>query len=260
MARVRNVLPSAVYIGLAVADSIAAGRRGAADRRLRYVLKPLLMPALAIAFIDGTRGRRARTDNPLLFSGTTAAHAFSWGGDVALLGASQRAFLTGVASFFGAHVAYVAAFASVRGPRDEWDTAGLRVALGLWLTGAPLMSVAAGRKDPALAAPVAAYATMLSAMFAGSRMLDPALPRRARATVQAGTALFLVSDGVLAAQKFLLREPRPVLDSFVMATYTAGQGLIAAGVARAVRGRQGGADDMLPGGQRVAWWPQTTSK
>jgi uncharacterized membrane protein YhhN len=231
--RVRTVLPSAVYIGIAVADSVAAGRRGGAARRLRYVLKPMLMPALALAFLDGTRGGRARADSLQLLRGTATAQAFSWGGDVALLGTGQRAFLTGVASFFGAHVAYVATFSSMRGPRDEWDTTGLRVALGLWLTAGPVMSVAARRKDPALGAPVAAYVTILSAMFASSRMLDPALPAGARSAIRAGTALFLVSDGVLAAQTFLLREPRPALDSFVMATYTAGQGLVAAGVAGA---------------------------
>ena len=228
------MLPTAAYVGLAVADSFVAGRRGASDRRLRYVLKPLLMPALATAFLDGTRARRARSDHLLLLNGTTAAQAFSWGGDVALLGTGQRAFLTGVGSFFGAHVAYVAAFTSVRGRSDEWDAAGLRVALGLWLTAAPLMSMAAARKDPALGAPVAAYATILSAMFATSRMLDPALPRGARGTIQAGTALFLVSDTVLAVQKFLLREPLPAVESVVMGTYTLGQGLIAAGVARAI--------------------------
>ena len=70
-------------------------------------------------------------------------------------------------------------------------------------------------------------------MFATSRMLDPALPPGARRTLQAGTALFLLSDSVLAVQKFLLPEPRPVLESVVIATYTAGQGLIARGVAGA---------------------------
>jgi uncharacterized membrane protein YhhN len=193
----------------------------------------MLMPALALAFLDRTRGRGAGTDHALLVRCTLAAQALSWGGDVALLGTGQRAFLTGVASFFGAHVAYVTAFVSERGEPADRDLAGLRVALGLWLTTAPLMSVAAARKDPALGAPVAAYATVLSAMFASSRMLGPTLPRGARRTVQAGTALFLVSDGVLAVQRFILREPRPALDSFVMATYTAGQGLIAAGVSRA---------------------------
>lgn len=232
--RARALLPTAVYVALAVADSVAAGKSDStAARRLRYLLKPALMPALATAFLDGTQDPGARRDHSLLRTGTAAAQAFSWGGDVALLGSSERSFLTGVGSFFGAHVAYIAAFLSVRGEGKDYDTRGLKVALGLWLTATPLMSIAAGRQDPALRVPVAAYATILSAMFASSRMLDPALPAGARRTLQAGTALFLVSDSVLATQKFLLTEPHPLLESVVMTTYTAGQGLIAAGVASA---------------------------
>lgn len=231
--RPRTLLPAAAYLGLSVADSLAAGRHTATARRLRHVLKPALMPALTTAFLDATRDRTPRPGTRVLVTGTTAAQALSWGGDVALLGTSSRSFLTGVGSFFGAHVAYIAAFLSVRGEDTERDTTGLRVALGLWLTAAPLMSVAAGRKDPALRGPVAAYATILCAMFASSRVLDPAMPRGARLTLQTGTALFLASDTVLAVQKFLLDEPVPVLESVVMATYTAGQGLIAAGVASA---------------------------
>lgn len=233
MPRARTVLPSVVYAALAIADSVAAGKSSTAARQLRYVLKPALMPALAAALLQGTRGRGARADTGLLRTGTAAAQALSWGGDVALLGTSERSFLTGVGSFFGAHVAYISAFLSVRGERKDYDTAGLRVALGVWLTAAPLMSVAAGRKDPALLVPVAAYATILSGMFATSRMLDPALPQGPRRTLQAGTALFLISDTVLAVQKFLLTEPPPVLESVVMTTYTAGQALIARGVASA---------------------------
>ena len=233
MPRARTLLPSAMYAALAIADSVAAGKSSTAARRLRYVLKPALMPALAATFLAGTRGSGARADTDLLRTGTAAAQAFSWAGDVALLGTSERSFLTGVGSFFGAHVAYIAAFLSVRGEGKDYDTAGLKVALGLWLTTAPLMSSAAGRKDPALRVPVAAYATILSGMFATSRMLDPALPQGPRRTLQAGTALFLISDTVLAVQQFLLTEPRPVLESVVMTTYTAGQGLIAKGVAGA---------------------------
>lgn len=234
MPRVRTLLPSAVYVALAIADSVAAGKSGSmAARRLRYVLKPALMPALAAAFLDGTRGSKAPAHTHLLRTGTAAAQAFSWGGDVALLGTSNRSFLNGVGSFFGAHVAYIAAFLSVRGEGQDYDTAGLKIALGLWLTTAPLMSFAAGRKDPALRVPVAVYATILSGMFATSRMLDPALPQAARRTLQAGTALFLLSDSVLAVEKFLLSEPQPLLESVVMATYTTAQGLIATGVANA---------------------------
>ena len=233
MSRAKTMLPGAVYAALAIADSVAAGKSSATARRLRYVLKPALMPALATAFLNGTRGGSDRADINLLRTGTAAAQVFSWGGDVALLGTSERSFLTGLGSFFGAHVAYIAAFLSVRGEGKDYDTAGLKLAAGLWLTATPLMSFAAGRQDPALRAPVAVYATILSGMFASSRMLDPSLPQGARRTLQAGTALFLVSDSVLAVQKFLLTEPRPVLESVVMTTYTAAQGLIAAGVASA---------------------------
>jgi uncharacterized membrane protein YhhN len=236
MPRAKDLLPSALYAALAIADSVAAGRSGSTTaRRLRYVLKPALMPALATAFVDGTQGDTAR-GTALLRTGTAAAQALSWGGDVALLGKGQRSFLAGVGSFAGAHVAYLAAFLSVRGESRDYDRTWLKVALGLWLTTAPLMSLAAGRKDPTLRGPVAAYATILSAMFAGSHMLDPVLPQGARRTLQAGTALFLLSDSVLATQKFLLSEPRPALEAVVMTTYTVGQGLIAAGVAGSVRG------------------------
>ena len=233
MPRARTLLPVAGYVALAIADSVAAGKSGTGARRLRYVVKPALMPALATAFLGDTGVPGAREGTNLLHTATAAAQAFSWGGDVALLGTSKQSFLTGVGSFFAAHAAYIAGFLSVRGGAKDYDTAGLKVALGLWLTAAPLMSVAAGRKDPALRIPVAAYATILSAMFASSRMLDPALPLGARRTLQTGTTLFLVSDSVLAAQKFLFPEPRPVLESVVMATYTAGQGLIALGVSSA---------------------------
>lgn len=234
MPRVRTMLPSAVYVGLAIVDTVAAGNGGStAARRLRCVVKPALMPALTAAFIRGTRGSKAPDHTNVLRNATTAAQAFSWGGDVALLGTSKRSFLSGVGSFFGAHVAYIAAFLSVRGEAKDYDTAGLKVALGIWLTTAPAMGFAAGRKDPALRVPVAAYATILSAMFATSRTLDPALPPEARKALRTGTALFLISDSILAAEKFLLTKPHPLLQSAVMATYTTGQGLIAHGVANA---------------------------
>ena len=220
--RPRALLPAVVYAGLSVVDSVAAGRSGPASRRLRWVTKPLLMPALAAATVPVV-------DSTVLSRGTVAAQALSWGGDVALLGSDERAFLAGVGSFFGAHVAYVAAFASVRDAAPDRSAVGLPLAL--WLTAAPVMGVAAGRQDAALRAPVAAYATILSTMFATSRVLSPSLPAGARRSIRAGTALFVASDLVLATQRFLLRAPRPGLDTFVMATYTAGQGLIAAGVA-----------------------------
>ncbi|QNN52282.1 lysoplasmalogenase [Nocardioides mesophilus] len=214
---------SSVYVALAATDTYLAGRPGAAARRARFLVKPALMPALSTAFVTATRGRRSA-----LARGTAAAQFCSWAGDTALLGRSEPAFLTGVGSFAAAHVAYGTAFTSVRGPRRP---TGLREAGALWATTAPLITLAARRREPRLAGPVAGYATIISAMFASSTMLGPQLPASSRASIQAGTGLFLLSDTLLGIQKFLLPQPSARLERAVMATYTLGQGLIALGVA-----------------------------
>jgi uncharacterized membrane protein YhhN len=224
----RTLAAAAGYTALAAADSYLAGRTSKAARRARFVLKPLLMPTLSVAFTEATRGR---TD--ALTRSTQAAQAFSWGGDVALLGNGDKAFLSGVGSFAGAHAAYITGFASRRDRGPLLEHPGLKAAAALWATTAPVMGIAAARKSRDLGLPVAGYSTILATMFATSTMLDPTIDARARRTLQAGTGLFLLSDSLLGVQEFLLRRHSPALESAVMATYTAGQGLIAAGVARA---------------------------
>jgi uncharacterized membrane protein YhhN len=223
----RTLAAAAGYTALAAADTILAGKTSKAARRARFVLKPLLMPTLSAAFSEVTRGR---TDT--LTRSTQAAQALSWGGDVALLGSGDKAFLTGVASFAGAHAAYITGFASRRDRGPVLRHPGLKAAAGMWATTAPVMGIAAARKSRELGVPVAGYGTILAVMFATSTLLDPSINANARRTLQTGTGLFLLSDSLLGAQEFLLRKHSPALESAVMATYTAGQGLIAAGVAQ----------------------------
>jgi uncharacterized membrane protein YhhN len=230
-------LLTAGYIALAAADSVLAGRPGTTARRLRYLTKPALMPTLAAAAQAGRHGT-ARPAPPVagrgragIGRGITAAQVLSWGGDVALLRKDDTAFLAGLGSFSGAHLAYVLTFA-LRGDRlSASPTPGVKAAGTMLLTAAPVMALAAGHKDRGLAAPVAAYATALAGMFAGASRLDPELSPRGRRAVQSGAALFLVSDALLGLQEFVLRRRVPALETAVMATYTAGQGLIAAGSA-----------------------------
>ncbi len=229
MPRLRTALATAAYGALAVADSALAGRSDPAARRARYALKPALMPALGTAFLHATAARPAatRADRAARYA-TVAAQGFSWGGDVALLAPGRTAFLGGVGSFFGAHVAYLAAFAA-SGVRP--DPRKAVTAAKLWAATAPAMAFAAGRKDPELRVPVGAYATVLATMFGASTMLDQRSRPAARAAVRTGTALFLASDFLLGTRMFVLGERYPRLETAVMATYTAGQGLIAAGMA-----------------------------
>jgi uncharacterized membrane protein YhhN len=222
MARTR--LRGAAYLALAAADTVLAGRDAG---RLRRLTKPLLMPALSGAFL-GAADRAPVVPR----RATLAAQALSGAGDIALLGHGDRAFLAGLGSFFGAHVAYLVGLGSLR-DRDGSPLArrGTRVALGLWAVAGPAMTLAARRRDPTLAVPVAGYVTILSAVLGAATTLDPALPAAARRRIASGAALFLVSDTVLGIRELVLDERSATVDALVMASYTAGQGLIAAGVA-----------------------------
>lgn len=230
MAMPRNARLSAsvAYLVLAAVDSYLAGREAESARRARYVTKPLLMPTLAVSTHLATQG----SADPLV-RGVRLAQLFSCGGDVALLGGSKRLFLTGVASFLAAHVCYIAGFGSARDPRAGLSSPGVVAGATIWTVTAPVMAVAAGRQDPTLRAPIAAYSGVLSAMFATSTLLRRSIPRTARRRIVAGTSLFLLSDSLLATQKFLRSGHSRVLESAVMATYTGGQFLIAQGAAEA---------------------------
>jgi uncharacterized membrane protein YhhN len=207
-------------------------------RRRRVLTKPLLMPALASAFALATPG-----DGGRLRRGTLVAQGLSGAGDVALLGTGDPAFLAGLGSFFGAHVAYVTAFAAEGRPwGDRSHLGGVGVAAATFLTLGPALGWTAGRQSRPLRAPVVAYAGILTSMYAASTRLGDHVPPAARRAVVAGTATFLASDATIGLRKFVLRSPQPLSDAIVMATYTAGQALIAAGVARALRGR-----GVLPG-------------
>lgn len=199
------------YAALAVADTLLAA---APDRwrRARVVTKPLLMPALAL------RGPSAAV---------LAAQAGSWAGDVALMREGRRPFLAGLCSFLGAHVAYVAAFRG-RSSVPLLATPGRRRAVVAGSAAALGMAVVAGREDGAIALPVAAYGSTLATMAAAAAAVDP---DRGRGRVLTGALLFLLSDSLLGARTFLVRERVPVLEGAVMATYTAAQWCIAEGMA-----------------------------
>jgi uncharacterized membrane protein YhhN len=229
--RNRRLIATLGYLGLSAVDTYLASKKAVpAARRARYVTKPLLMPALA-ASTELAAGEHDRA----VVRGTQAAQLFSWGGDLALLGHGKRSFLTGVGSFFLAHVCYIGVFASKRATGSGLTDPGPKAGATTWLVAAPVMAFAAGRQDPTLRLPVAAYAGVLTTMFASSTVLSESMPSSARRRIVAGTSLFLLSDALLATQKFLRKNPSPALESAVMGTYTTGQWLIAEGTAAAAR-------------------------
>ena len=187
---------SALYAGLAAADALlaATGRDGA-----RRLTKPLLMPTLLW-------GKSRPVQRALALGGA---------GDVALLGHSDTAFTAGLGSFLAGHVAWVAALrpksAGVLARRPAAAVPYVAAWTGL---NAYLWPKTGKDRIPVLVYSAALLATALAALDTGDK------------AVATGGALFLLSDALLALEKFG-DVHLPAHEGIVMTTYTTGQALLA---------------------------------
>jgi uncharacterized membrane protein YhhN len=189
---------TAAYLALAAADTVLAATGREKQRR---VTKPLLMPTLQLGKDKATK----------------RALGLGTAGDVALLGHSDAAFTAGLGSFLAGHVAWMTALRGREGGgylrRRPW-AAGPYLAAFAGLN-AYLWPRTGKDRVPVLVYSAALLGTALVA-------LDTGKPRTA-----AGGALFLVSDTLLALERFA-QVQLPVHEGLVMATYTGAQGLLAA--------------------------------
>ncbi len=188
-------------------------------RGIRTFGKPLLMPALATRSIGiaASPGRRS----------LIAAQAFSWGGDVALIGRGRWPFAIGLGSFLTAQVFYISAYRCRSSTPASGTPAQRRIVAGS--TAAALaMALAAGRQDRVLAVPVAVYGVTLSTMVAAASGVDP---DQGRAQLMAGAWLFLVSDTLIGIRRFLLGDRTRHLETAVMLSYLGAQWCISNGMA-----------------------------
>jgi uncharacterized membrane protein YhhN len=132
-----------------------------------------------------------------------AALLCSAAGDAFLAQNGERPFLGGLASFLLAHVLYVVLFASTGEAflifAETWRPAA--AVLMLLFVGVLLLRLWA-RIDATLRIPVAAYAAAILAMGISALTLPVPL-------VILGAALFMVSDGLLAAERFMLAAAAP---------------------------------------------------
>lgn len=217
------------FAAIAATDTWLAGSGSPWAHRARYATKPLLMPVLAASLATNEKA----AGSPLRAT-TVVAQAAGFGGDVLLLGHSDKAFASGAGSFGLGHLAYIGGFLRHRdrslAMKDNKVALGVA---GIWAVTAPGVAFAAYRKEKALGATMLGYSATLAAMVAHANHLDASLPRTARLLTAAGAGTFMVSDSILGARTFLIPNPPDRLESVVMATYTAGQFLISEGAARA---------------------------
>jgi uncharacterized membrane protein YhhN len=176
------------YPLLAAADTAlaAAGRR-----RERWATKPLLMPSLLA-------GKPRPVQRALALGGA---------GDVAL---QAGAFRTGLSAFLAGHVAWMAALRSES--RGGLAAAKVGPLVAAWAGfNAYLWSRTGEDRVPVVLYSTALLGTALAAVDAGKA---------------AGGVLFLLSDGLLAVERFG-DVHLPLHEGLVMATYTAAQALLA---------------------------------
>lgn len=193
--------------------NIVGEERG--PRWLVYVCKPLttvLILVLAASVAAGPPRYQA-----LVVAGLAASLA----GDVFLMLPDDR-FVSGLVSFLVAHLAYLAAFAAGPVGATPWFVLG-----GLLLVGG-LVLRALWHGLGALRGPVTGYVAVILAMawMAVVRWLETPGPGTAAAAV--GALLFVLSDTLLALDRF--RTRLPLARGLVLATYYGAQVLIALSV------------------------------
>lgn len=181
------------------------------------VTKPALMPALLFGLLVAAPTLRSSV---VLFA--SVALVFSWSGDVLLQSPTELAFLFGLAAFLVAHVFFIITFVKVGSGRlSAWTALYLLGYVGLIVVLAPELG--------SLTAPVSVYGAVLGAAAV--------LATRVNRLTGLGAGLFLVSDSVLAINRFASSLTIPFVDLLIMSTYIVGEGLIVFGLVTALRAR-----------------------
>jgi alkylglycerol monooxygenase len=185
-------------------------------RELHFVFKPLVM-LLAIIFVAISSMKSRTTSRFYLL--LMAALAASLAGDVFLM-LPGGYFIPGLASFLVGHLFYIALFrqgvAWFPSRRALVSTLGVGAAMYAW--------VWAGLGDPVLKIAVAAYVTVIALMTAQAIGRAAVQRDMASAAVALGACVFMLSDALIAINRFV--QPVPLVALWVLATYYTAQILI----------------------------------
>ncbi len=183
---------------------------------LHFIAKPLTM-LLAILFVLTPAGKAqaARQTDGLL----VAALAASLAGDVFLM-LPGGYFIPGLASFLVAHLFYIALFRQ----GVPWFP-NRRALAGTLVVGAAMYGwVWAGLGDPVLKLAVAAYVSVIALMVAQAIGRARSLGSPASSAVALGACIFMLSDSLIAINRFV--QPLPWVSLWVLSSYYTAQFLI----------------------------------
>lgn len=194
----------------AVADWVAVGR---SNLRLEYFAKPAtLLTLIGVAVVL----HPTHADQRAWF---VVALACSLAGDVFLMLPTDR-FVTGLASFFAAHVAYVIGFSLHGGSARALTVAAVPVLGGAFVLATKYVRSLRRGGHTELIGPVLAYVAVIAAMVSSALATGDVV-------AGAGALLFMVSDSLIGWHRFV--RPQGWAPVAIHVTYHVGQvGLVLA--------------------------------
>jgi len=197
----------------AAALSTATAALGYVD--LHRVFKPLTMVLAMAVVVARTGAAQRRGMGTVLLLG---AMAFSLAGDVLLMVPGY--FVPGLVAFLLAHLAYIALFRQ----DAPWFPSRRALVATLCIGAAMYAFLWQGGLPTALRVPVAVYVAVIALMAAQAIGRATVLRSGAALGVALGAAFFMLSDALLAVNRFV--APLPMAQLWVLTTYYTAQILI----------------------------------
>lgn len=208
--------------------NIAAGETGI--QVLQYISKPLLMPLLMLYFLLNSRSGKSGLNRWILL-----ALFFSWAGDVLLMFQDRISdfFLFGLAAFLLAHVFYIIFYHSIRVKEGVSGKPWLLLPVALYYGGLMIwLSPYLGE----MTLPVRIYGGVISFMLMLALHMFYIRNREAARWMIAGALLFVLSDSILAVNKFF--QSFPLAGTAIMVTYGVAQYYIVEGALKYISSRK----------------------
>lgn len=193
--------------------------------KLQWVFKPLIMVVLGMYYYT-------KSNNAQISRAVVAAIIFSWVGDVSLMfqGKGEGYFIAGLGAFLIAHVGYVMAYYQHIEKKEGAGLHGIqkfRFSLPIVLAGTGLITILYAHLG-ALKIPVTLYAIVLMVMTLQALFRYGYTNTISFWFVFVGALLFMISDSMIAVNKFLASFELAGLA--IMATYMLAQFLIIRGL------------------------------
>lgn len=196
------------------------------EERFHWVFKPLIMVVLGAYYYMHS------TQTTYLTKMVMAAIVFSWIGDVSLMfqNKNELYFMVGLGAFLVAHICYVMAYFQHTEKKEGAGLHGIqkfRFSFPIVLAGTGLITILYTHLG-ALKIPVTVYAIVLMVMTLQALFRYGYTNAVSFWFVFVGAILFMISDSMIAVNKFLV--PFELAGLAIMATYILAQFLIVRGL------------------------------